>query len=196
MLKKMSAFIILTMLGGCVLSTPEGYRQCPLITIKRQDARLVQIVNYQDNFEIELKGVEAFCYYDTRVNQEKAKITPIFTIRKLRNTDEKDVHFSWFTNTIKGPPAYLGKKTYFIETSMMPKERYKEFKGPQVEVKIPVEMKYEFEVFAGLEISPQEKKYNQRLFDVDLGYQETSSSLEPYHAKIKEYPVQYYEEEL
>lgn len=188
------AVLMVLAIAGCTSSIPEGYRQCPLVTIKREDARLIQIVNYQDNFEVELIGFEGFCYFDTRVKQEKAKITPIFVVNKLRNTDESDVQFSWFTNTIKGPPAYLGKKTYFVETSLQKDEQRKEFKGAQVEVKIPVDMMYEFEIFAGLELSPKEKKYNQRLFDVDLGYYENQSSLEPYHVKIREYPTEYYED--
>ena len=188
------AFLMLLMMAACTTSAPKGYKQCPLVTIKREDARLIQIVNYQDNFEIELVGFEGFCYYDTRVNQEKAKITPLFVVSKLRNTDESDVQFSWFTNTIKGPPAFLGKKTYFVETTLKKDEKRKEFKGKEVEVKIPVDMMYEFEIFAGLELSPKEKKYNQRLFDVDLGYYDDNSSLEPYHVDVREYPAQYYED--
>lgn len=188
------AFAMFFLVSSCSSSIPEGYKQCPLVTIKREDARLIQIANYQDNYEIELIGFEGFCYFDTRVKQEKAKITPVFVINKLRNTDESDVHFSWFTNTIKGPPAYLGKKTYFVETNMKKDERRKEFKGAQVEVKIPVNMMYEFEIFAGLELSPKERKYNQRLFDVDLEYFENQSSMEPYHVKIREYPSEYYED--
>lgn len=188
------AFLILFLASGCSSSIPEGYRQCPLVTIKREDARLIQIVNYRDNFEVELIGFEGFCYFDTRVKQEKARITPIFVVNKLRNTDESDVQFSWFTNTIKGPPAYLGKKSYFVETSLQKGERRKEFKGAQVEVKIPVDMMYEFEIFAGLELSPKEKQYNQRFFDVDLGYDESQTSQEPYHVNVKEYPATYYED--
>lgn len=188
------AFLILLTMGACTTSVPEGYRQCPLVSIKREDARLIQIVNYQDNFEIELIGFEGFCYYDTRVNQEKAKITPIFEIKKLRDTDESDVQFSWFTNTIKGPPEFLGKKAYFVETSLSANQKYKKFKGKQVEVKIPQDMMYEFEIFAGLEISPQEKKYNQRLFDVDLGYVESQTLAKPYQSHIREYPAEYYED--
>lgn len=185
MLRIFYAVLMFLFISGCSSSFPKGYKQCPLVTIKREDARLIQIVDYQDNFEVELVGFEGFCYFDTRVNQEKAKITPIFEVNKLRNTDESDIQFSWFTNTIKGPPAYLGKKSYFEETSLKKGELHKKFKGNQVEVKIPVDMMYEFEIFAGLNLTPNEKKYNQRLFDVDLGYYESQSSLEPFHVKVR-----------
>lgn len=173
MSKMIFAFLMTLVLSSCLLHTSErSYKQCPIITIKRADARLIQLANYQDNYEIELTGVEAFCYYDQRVKQEKARIVPIFKIRKLRNTDESDVHFSWFTETIKGPPAYLGKKSYFVEVSLQEDEREKEVKGKFVDVKIPKEEMYEFEIFAGLEMSKKEREYNQKIFDVDLGYLE------------------------
>lgn len=192
MVKKLYICLIFAFLSACVVEEP--FRQCPLLTIKREDSRLIQKVNYQDDFEVEFKGVEAYCYFDERVKQEKAKITPIFIVHKLRNTDETDIHFSWFTNSIKGPPAYLGKKTYFAETSMPQGMRTKEFRGQEVEVKIPLEMMYDFEVFAGLVVSPQEKKYNQRIFDVDFNYYEDQPIPEPYTVKLKVYPELYYED--
>lgn len=192
MIKKIYIGILAGLLSACVLRDP--YRYCPLVTIDRYDARLIQKVNYQDDFEVEFKGVEGFCWYDERVKQEKARITPVFVVRKLRNTDESDVHFRWFTNTIKGPPAYLGKKSYFAEVSMAKGERSKEFRGEAVDVKIPRDMMYEFEIFAGLVISPQEQKYNRRIFDVDFDYYEDTETSEPSVAKLKVYPELYYED--
>ncbi len=194
MIKKISAIFLLFFISGCVLlldDAPEGYKQCPLITIKREDAKLIQIVNYKDNFMVELKGTESFCYFDDRVKQEKAVITPIFVVKRLQKSDENDIQFSWFTNTIKGPPAFLGKKAYFEAVSLSADENEKEFKGKTVEVKIPQEMMYEFEIFAGLVISPKEKAYNQRFFDVDMEYDDTAPENEVYETKIKEYPPLY-----
>ena len=194
MIKKISAIFLLFFISGCVLlldDAPEGYKQCPLITIKREDAKLIQIVNYKDNFMVELKGTESFCYFDDRVKQEKAVITPIFAVKRLQKSDENDIQFAWFTNTIKGPPAFLGKKAYFEAVSLSADENEKEFKGKTVEVKIPQEMMYEFEIFAGLVISPKEKAYNQRFFDVDMEYDDTAPENEVYETKIKEYPPLY-----
>ena len=194
MIKKISAIFLLFFISGCVLlldDAPEGYKQCPLITIKREDAKLIQIVNYKDNFMVELKGTESFCYFDDRVKQEKAVITPTFVVKRLQKSDENDIQFSWFTNTIKGPPAFLRKKAYFEAVSLSADENEKEFKGKTVEVKIPQEMMYEFEIFAGLVISPKEKAYNQRFFDVDMEYDDTAPENEVYETKIKEYPPLY-----
>ena len=73
-------------------------------------------------------------------------------------------------------------------------ERSKEFRGEAVDVKIPRDMMYEFEIFAGLVISPQEQKYNRRIFDVDFDYYEDTETSEPSVAKLKVYPELYYED--
>lgn len=192
MSKKFLSLVLLLLVSACVVE--KTYQYCPYVTISREDAKLIQKVNYQDDFMVELKGFDGYCYFDSRVKQEKAVITPIFVITKLRNTDETDVQFSWFTNTIKGPPAYLGRRSYFAGTHIGQGERVKEFKGRPVEVKIPAEMMYEFEIFMGLDVSKEEKKYNQRIFDVEYDYYEYPPKIEAPAVKLKVYPEVYYED--
>lgn len=83
---------------------------CPRVVIPRDTAYLTQIVNYREEFQISLVGYEGHCYFDTRVNRDKAVINPVFKIKRLRRSDETDVHFAYYTETVKGPPAYLGKR--------------------------------------------------------------------------------------
>ena len=84
---------------------------CPVVIIPRDIAYVTQKVNYIDDFQIELKGYSGYCYFDKRINRRKAVIIPQFEVRRLRqNLDETDVDFTYFTETIKGPPEYLGKK--------------------------------------------------------------------------------------
>lgn len=189
---KFLSLVIVLLVSSCVVEQP--YQMCPVVSIAREDAKLIQKVNYQDDFMVELKGFDGYCYFDTRVKQEKAVITPIFIVTKLRNTDETDVQFSWFTNTVKGPPAYLGRRSYFAGTHIGQGERIKEFKGRPVEVKIPLEMMYEFEILMGLDVSQEEKKYNQRIFDVEYDYYEYPPQIEAPTVKLKVYPEVYYED--
>ena len=105
-----------------------------------------------------------------RVNRDKAVINPVFKIKRLRRSDETDVHFAYYTETVKGPPAYLGKKTYYMAVAVPADETEMTYTAPSVEVKIPPEMKYEFDINLGLVISPEEAKYNRRTFDVDYRY--------------------------
>ena len=152
---------------------------------------VIQKANYRNEFQIRLTGYESYCYFDEVSSRHYAMIKPLFLIRRIRTTDESRVDFNFYTETIKGPPAFLGKKTYFEAVSLSADENEKEFKGKAVEVKIPQEMMYEFEIFAGLVISPQGKVYNQRFFDVDMEYDDAASETKIYETKIKEYPPLY-----
>lgn len=192
MLKKFLLCSLFLLLTSCVLEEP--YHYCPFVTIRRQDAHLIQKANYQDDFDVELKGFEGYCYFDSRVRREKARITPVFVVTKLRNTDETNVQFSWFAQTIKGPPEYIGKYTYFADVHIKQGERSVEVKGKEVELKVPNEMMNDFPIYMGLALSKQEKDYNQRLFDVDYGYYEENDIPEPRNVKLKVYPDRVYED--
>lgn len=191
MLKKNLCFILL-FLAACVVEKENEY--CPYAVIRREDSRLIQKVNYQDDFLIEMTGWEGYCYYDSRVKKEKAVIVPIFMVSRLRDSDETDVQFSWFANTLKGPPAYLGKRTFFASVSLGAGQRQKEFKGKPVEIKVPSEMKYEFEILLGVDASKKEKNYNSRLFDVEYNAEGDYPSAPRPEAELKEYPENFYED--
>ena len=64
---------------------------CPRVVIPRDTAYLTQIVNYREEFQISLVGYEGHCYFDTRVNRDKAVINPVFKIKRLRRSDETSI---------------------------------------------------------------------------------------------------------
>lgn len=169
MQSRIFVLLILFMTVACRLNG-EGGNLCPRVNILRDSSYLTQIVNYREEFQISLIGYEGHCYFDSRVNKDKAVINPIFKIKRLRKSDETDVHFAYYTETIKGPPAYLGKRTYYLAVSIPENERELIYKADSVEVKIPPQMKYEFDINLGLVISKEESKYNQRTFDIDYRY--------------------------
>ncbi len=163
------ALFFILLLASCRLGG-DGDKLCPRVNIPRDSSYLTQIVNYREEFQISLIGYEGHCYFDTRVNRDKAVINPTFKIKRLRKSDETDVHFAYYTETIKGPPAYLGKKTYYLSVTIPENEKELIYTADSVEVKIPPEMKYEFDINLGLYITPEEAKYNQRTFDIDYRY--------------------------
>ena len=147
---------------------------CPVVIIPRDIAYVTQKVNYIDDFQIELKGYSGYCYFDKRINRRKAVIIPQFEVRRLRqNLDETDVDFTYFTETIKGPPEYLGKKHYFGHVTIPLNQREKVLNGKQLELKIPNEDYGRFEIYLGLELSPEERKYNNRTFDIKYQFEES-----------------------
>lgn len=192
MIKKVLFGCLFLFLTSCIAEEP--YSSCPFVIIRRDDAHLIQKANYQDDFDVELKGFEGYCYFDERVRREKARIIPIFVVSKLRNTDETNVQFSWFTQTIKGPPEYIGKNTYFADVHIKQGEKSVEVKGKEIELKVPNEMMNDFPIFMGLSLSRQERDYNQRLFDVDYGYYNENEIPEPNNIKLKVYPDRVYED--
>lgn len=149
----------------------EPYRDtCPQVQIMRNESYLTQYSNYKETFQISISGFEGFCYHEDYLDNYRAVITPIFKIKRLRPSDETDVRFSYYTETVKGPPEYLGKKTQFVNAYIGVNERETYFKAPETKVFVPSEMIGDYDINLGLWISPSEKKYNQKTFDINYRY--------------------------
>ena len=168
MLKKIS-LILFVFLTGCEYSNMD-YETCPRVQIIRDNAYLTQVVNYREEFQINLIGYDGYCYYDRKIEQNKALIKPIFQIMRLRPSDETDVHFAFYTETVKGPPQYIGKKTHYAVATIPSDALEIEYTAPQVMVYVPEEYKYSYDINMGLVISPEERKYNHRTFDIEYRY--------------------------
>ncbi len=157
--------------GGEQIVVPKD--NCPQVIIPRDVAYVTQKVNYKDDFRIELLGYSGYCYFDKRVNRRKAVITPEFEVSRLRQRlDETDVDFEYFAETIKGPPEYLGKKHYFGHVTIPLNQREMRFSGRPLELKVPNAEYGAFEIYLGLELSPEERKYNNRTFDIKYRFEE------------------------
>lgn len=168
MLKKI-CLSLLFFLSSCG-SNYMDYDTCPRVQIIRDNAYLTQVVNYREEFQINLIGYDGYCYFDRNIKQNKALIKPIFQIKRLRPSDETDVHFAFYTETIKGPPQYIGKKTHHA-VAQIPSDAIEiEYTAPQVMVYVPEEYKYSYDINMGLVISPEERKYNHRTFDIEYRY--------------------------
>lgn len=150
----------------------DDVRLCPAVQITRDKSYLTQFVNYKEAFQISINGYEGYCYYDKKLERHRAVISPIFKIKRLRPSDETDVRFSYYTETIKGPPEYIGKKSHHI-TAQIPIDTIEtDYKANQTDVFIPSEMLYDYDINLGLWISPEEAKYNHRTFDINYRYEQ------------------------
>lgn len=159
------------LLAGCE-SWPStgGGGLCPRVQILRDNAYVSQYVNYKETFQINLSGYEGYCYYEQSVGRHRAVIYPIFKIRRLTPSDETDVRFSYYTETLKGPPEYLGKKTYYANAHIPLNELETTYKAPAAKVFIPEEMIDNYDINLGLWQSPEEARYNHRTFDINYRY--------------------------
>ena len=168
---KYFSVLFLLLLVSCVdkhHSINDTDYNCIEVSIPRSTAYVVQKVNYKNDFQIEVVGYSAHCYFDTRINRRKAVITPQFVVKRLRgDLDETDVDFEYYTQTIKGPPEYLGQKQYFGRVVIPLDKKEVRFSGSTLELKIPNQGYEDFEVNLGLVLTSKEQQYNNRTFDIN-----------------------------
>lgn len=180
---------LLILLGVFVVAACSSVRYdylCPNVIIPRDTAYSTQIADYSDNFQVELKGYEGYCYYDSGRRTNYAAITPAFTVRRLKDTPDTAVDVSFYTETVKGPPAYIGRKTYYTSTVIGENDRTRDFMGQTVKVKLPPEGVDEFEILLGIDLSHAEYRYNQRTFDVTPRFNIEKDPLYIERVRIKE----------
>ncbi|MBE6448068.1 MAG: hypothetical protein E7018_02075 [Alphaproteobacteria bacterium] len=164
----------LLLLSGCSSSWNEGGMGCPNVIIPGEKAYLTRADNRGENFRIELVGYEGYCYVEPNLPRHYAVITPQFRLHRLSDIDETRVDFSFHTETLQGPPGFLGKRTYFANGQIDANQKYVDFSGRPVKVKIPMDDD-DFEIMLGLEMSSHEYEYNKSTFDT-RNYKASQSS--------------------
>jgi hypothetical protein len=171
MMRILSILLCLSLIGCSTDALYYGESEvCPQVQIIRNESYLSQFVGYKEQFQISISGYEGYCYYDNALNRHRAVIRPTFKIKRLSRSPETDVRFSYYTETVKGPTEYLGKKTYFVTAHIGANELETYYTAPEVKVHIPEKMIKDYDVNLGLWISPEEAKYNQRTFDINYRY--------------------------
>lgn len=123
---------------------------CPKVHIRREDASLIQKEGHKPAFEIVASGYAGHCYFNEKINKDKAVIIPKFKIIRLTDTDVTDIHFSYYLETVEGPKHYLGKKTHFAEVSIPQGTKEIEYIAPKSELIIPPSGTYDLDVYMGL----------------------------------------------
>lgn len=161
-MKRYLQILFLFFLSACTFTSEQdmfacSQNQCPRIYIPTQSSYLTQIVNYSTNFRVELTGYESYCYTYAPANMRFAIITPYFMVRRLRPSKDTEVDFSFYTQTQKGPPEFLGKRSYFASVKINLEKV--EVKGNPVKVRIPLDTN-NFEISLGLDMTSAEKAYN------------------------------------
>ena len=140
---------------------------CPPVSIVKDRSRQVQLVNYRDEFAIELTGYDVFCYNVSHIRRRVAVVTPHFRIKRLHPSDVTRVDFSFYTDPVEGPPAFLGKKSYSASVEIAENEADKQFSGPPAKVRVPYEGYENFTIYLGIDLTRAEYNYNQRAFDFE-----------------------------
>ncbi len=162
-MKKYALLTFLFLVSACASSLREADFRCPRVSIPGEKAYLTQIVNYADNFRIELTGYEGYCYVEDGTRRRYAVITPQFKITRLRDNGETRVDFRYFTDIEQGPPEFVGKKSHFAFGQIDTGAKTAFMSGRPVKVKVPFDND-DLVITLGLDVSAVELGYNQSTF--------------------------------
>ena len=178
-MKKYLSILLLFFLCSCTYSFEQdnlehNKHNCAKIYIPTSNSYLVQIVNYSANFRVELTGYESYCYNYLPADMRFAVITPYFRVTRLRPSKDTEVDFSFYTQTQKGPPEFLGKRSYFASVDIY--GDVVDIKAKPVKVRVPLQSSG-FEVELGLDLSKAEKDYNSYNPDINFVREENSSQV-------------------
>ena len=135
---------------------------CPKIHIREDDVKIVQQENYQELFEIKAVGYEGFCYFNEKVEKDRAVVKPKFKVTRLNDSDVTDVRFSYYLEAVEGPTSFLGRKTYFAKASMPVGVNEMEFTADAGELTIPVPGTYDLDIFLGLIANAYDLEYKKK----------------------------------
>lgn len=178
-MKKYLSILLLLFLCSCTYSFEQdnlecNKQNCAKIYIPTSNSYLIQIVNYSANFRVELIGYESYCYSYLPADMRFAVITPYFRVTRLRPSKDTEVDFSFYTQTKKGPPEFLGKRSYFASVDISGDSV--DVKGKPVKVRVPLQSNG-FEVELGLALSKAEKDYNSYNPDIYFAREENYSQV-------------------
>lgn len=167
MLRKILFMGLIFLTVSCESNT---IQMCPFITIPRETAYVTQKVNYSDEFQVEMIGFEGYCEQVYKDKRHLAVVTPIFRVQRLRDSDETAVDVGFYAQAVKGPPQFLGRKSYSASTNIERNVMQKRFNGQPIKIRIPNDNAENFEILMGMDISEPEYNYNQRTFDIKYQY--------------------------
>lgn len=178
---KLAGAILL--LSSCASSYSEADYMCPNVKIPRTTAYVTQKASYSEEVQIEVIGYEGYCINANTVDRRFAVIKPLFKIRRLKEGYDTRVDFSYFTETVKGPPEFIGRRNYFASVDIPRDVTEKQFSGSAVKVRVPQQGYNDFTILLGMDVSDAEHDYNQKTFDIEYRYL-TEDEVREYNAPV------------
>ncbi len=166
-MKRFFILFILPLIFSCSNYSYTEY-DCPSIIISRNDARLYKNDGFVDKFQINMVGVESFCY--TKAGKRFAEIVPIIKIRRLEQSSTNRVDFSFYVKTSKNAEDYLGKRVYQQSATISPLKNEETFKGKTTVTRIPMPPYNDFKIYLGFEMTLQEMNKSKQMLDIDYRY--------------------------
>ena len=139
---------------------------CVKVNLHRNDSYMYYKTVTGGDFKIELTGFSSYCSYNPVSNVNKAVVEPLFKVTKMDKNSENHVDFQFYTETKKGPPAYIGKWYHSANLKLAKGAISQHFKGNITEIRVPTENAEDFQIDLGLVLSTKQKEFNKKTFDV------------------------------
>ncbi len=159
-MRKYILMFTILFLSGCAWWQDTTVDFCPNIVIPYNHSYFVQHANYRDNFQIELIGYKRYCTNAHTIDRRYVIVKPLFRVTRLLDSDETRVDFAFYTQTLQGPPEYIGKRNYFAYADIPLGVKEVVVDGQPAKVRIPC-CSSDFAINVGLSASIAELDYNQ-----------------------------------
>ena len=151
MFKKCILLLLPFLLLGCNRDD-DASGPCPQIRV-RQDT----LSALGGAVQVSIKGYEGHCYYHEGSRTVQAQITPVFEAVRNETGDESDIFFTYYTETIIGPPEYLGRKVRNEKFTIPEGSFHKFYRGKTFQMRIPAGLENTYSIEMGIVFSPRNK---------------------------------------
>ena len=167
----MKRFLILAYmlaLSACAQAPEEV--GCPTINIPDETSKVFSGNGRTNDFQIKLVGVDRYCYTEPTSNRRYAVVTPLFKVRRLRESSRSVFDVVSYLRTSPAAPDYMGTYTANQTFSMPAGQTEATLRGKATSARIPMPPYGDFYLDTGLVLSAADVKANKKMYDIDYKF--------------------------
>lgn len=167
----MKRFLILAcVLGAAACAQAPEEVGCPMINIPDETSKVFSGNGRANDFQIKLVGVDRYCYTEPTSNRRYAVVTPLFKVRRLRESSRSVFDVASYLKTSPAAPDYMGTYTANQTFSMPAGQTEVTLRGKPTSARIPMPPYGNFYLDTGLVLSAAEMNANKKMYDIDYKY--------------------------
>lgn len=167
----MKRFLILAcVLGAAACAQAPENLDCPIINIPAETSKVFLGGGLSNDFQIKLIGADRYCYTEPTSNRRYSVVTPLFKMRRLRESSRSVVDVVSFVQTSPAAPDYMGTYTAHQTLSLPKGQTEITLRGKPTTVRIPMPPYGDFYLDAGLVLSTADVNTNKQMYDIDYKY--------------------------
>ena len=163
-------FIFFLLILGACSRQAAVQSDCPEIDIPRETSRFYYTDRDSDKFQVNVVGVETYCYTDVRNNKRYAMIAPLFKVRRLENSSITSFDTSFYIKTNGASEDYIGSQNYLQQMTIPSEAKENVIKAPQTSIRIPFPPYDDFKISLGFAFSKNQDNRAKKMFDINYRY--------------------------